>query len=49
VAKISELNFGWVRSNNVCLLVQPLYDAIVKLNELVEQKKKVAGLIHVTC
>jgi hypothetical protein len=49
VAKISELNFGWVRANSVSLLVQPSYDAIVKLNELVEQKKKVAGLIHITC
>lgn len=40
---------SWAKANNVSLLVQPSYDAIVKLNELTEQKKKVAGLIHITC
>ena len=40
---------SWAKANSVSLLVQPSYDAIVKLNELAEQKKKVAGLIHITC
>jgi hypothetical protein len=39
----------WAKSNDVTLLVQPSYDAIVRLNELAEQKKKVAALIHITC
>ena len=40
---------SWAKANSVRLLVQPSYDAIVRLNELAEQKKKVAGLIHITC
>jgi hypothetical protein len=40
---------NWAKTNNVSLLVQPSYDAILKLNELTEQKKKVTGLIHITC
>jgi len=40
---------AWAKANNVTLLVRPSHDAIVRLNELVEQKKKVAALIHITC
>jgi len=40
---------SWAKANKVNLLVQASYDAIGKLNELAEQKKKVAGLIHITC
>lgn len=40
---------SWAKADNVSLLVQPSYDAIVKLNEPTEQKKKIAGLIHMTC
>lgn len=40
---------SWAKANNVSLLMQPSYDAIVKLNELTEQKKKVAALIHIIC
>ena len=40
---------GWAKANSVSLLVQPSYDAIVRLNGLAEQKKKVAGLIHIAC
>jgi len=39
----------WAKANNVRLLVEPYYDAIVKLNELIERHKKVATLIHITC
>lgn len=38
----------WARANNVNLPVQRSHDASVKLTELAEQKKKVAGLIDVT-
>jgi len=40
---------SWAKGKNLSLLVQPSYDAVAKLNELVEQKKKVAALIHITC
>lgn len=40
---------SWAEGKNLNLLVQPSYDAVAKLNELTEQKKKVAALIHITC
>lgn len=40
---------SWAKANNVSSLVQPSCDAIVKLNELTEQKKRAAALIHMTC
>jgi hypothetical protein len=40
---------SWAKEKNLSLLVQPSYDAVVKLNELTEQKKKFATLIHITC
>jgi hypothetical protein len=40
---------SWAKEKNLSLLVQPSYDAVTRLNELVEQKKKVAALIHITC
>jgi hypothetical protein len=53
VARIDELIFGsvesWAQGKNLSLLVQLSYDAVAKLNELAEQKKKVAALIHITC
>lgn len=38
-----------VKEKNLNLLVKPSYDAVARLNELVEQKKRVAALIHITC
>ena len=40
---------GWAKEKNLNLIVQPSYDAVAKLNELIEQGKKVAALIHITC
>jgi len=40
---------SWAKGKNLGLLVQPSYDAVARLNELAEQKKKVAALIHITC
>jgi hypothetical protein len=40
---------SWAKGRNLSLLVQPSYDAVTRLNELVEQKKKVAALMHITC
>jgi hypothetical protein len=40
---------SWAKEKSLSLPVQPSYDAIAKLNEVAEQKKKVAALIHITC
>jgi hypothetical protein len=40
---------GWANEKNLNLIVQLSPEAITKLNELTEQKKKVAALIHITC
>jgi hypothetical protein len=47
-ANISPDVESWAKGKNISLLVQPSYDAVAKLNELVKQKK-VAALIHITC
>ena len=39
----------WAKERNLSLIAQSSYEAIAKLNESVEQKKKVAALIHITC
>ena len=53
MSKIDELIFGsaesWAKGKNLSLLVQPSYDAVARVNELAEQKKEVAALIHITC
>ena len=40
---------SWAKGENLSLMVQPSNDAVAKVNELAEQKKKVAALIHITC
>jgi hypothetical protein len=40
---------SWAKEKNLNLTVQPSSEAIAKLTELTEQKKKVAALIHITC
>jgi hypothetical protein len=40
---------SWAKGKNLNLVVQPSYDVVARLNELVEQSKKVAALIHITC
>ncbi len=40
---------NWAKEKNLNLTVQLSYEATATLNELVEQKKKVAALIHITC
>ena len=49
VATMTPETESWVKEKNLNLLVKPSYDAVARLNELVEQKKKVAALIHITC
>ena len=52
MARIDERTFGsaesWAKGKNLSLLAQPSYNAVAKLNELVE-RKKIAALIHTTC
>lgn len=40
---------GWAKEKNLKLIVQLSHEAVAKLNELIEQKKKAAALIHITC
>jgi hypothetical protein len=40
---------SWAKGKNLSLLVQPSYDTVTRLNELVEQKKNAAALMHITC
>jgi len=40
---------NWAEEKNLSLLVQPSYEAVARLNKLVDQGKKVAALIHITC
>ena len=49
VADIAPNVESWAEGKNLNLLVQPSYNAVAKLNELTEQKKQVAALIHITC
>ena len=49
VAHIAPEAESWAKGKNLSLLVQPSYDAVARLNELGEQKKKVAALMHITC
>ena len=39
----------WAKERDLSLIVQPSYEAIAKINESIEQKKKVTALIHITC
>jgi hypothetical protein len=48
-ARVAPEAESWAKEKNISLMVQPSYDAVTRLNDLVEQKKKVAALIHITC
>jgi len=48
-ARIAPEAESWAKGKDLSLLVQPSYDAVTRLNELVEQKKKIAALMHITC
>ena len=40
---------NWAGEKNLSLLVRPSYEAVARLNELIDQGKKVAALIHISC
>ena len=40
---------SWAKGKNLSLLVHPSSDAVARINELAEQRKKVAALVHITC
>ncbi len=48
-AKVAEEAESFAREANLELLELPSHDAVQKLNELLDQGKKVAALIHITC
>jgi len=48
-ARVAPEAESWTKGQKLNLVVQPSYNAVTRLNELVEQKKKVAALIHITC
>ena len=48
-ARVAPEVGNWAKGKNLNLLAQPSYDAVARVNELVEQKNKVAALIHITC
>ncbi len=49
VADIAPNVESWAEGKNLNLLIQPSYDAVAMLNELTDQNKQVAALIHITC
>lgn len=49
VAKISEEAEEYLKKSKVKLIVLPSLEATKKFNELIEDKKKVGAIIHVTC
>jgi hypothetical protein len=48
-ARITSETQNWAKETNLDLIVQPSYEAVTKLNQLRDQKKRVAALIHITC
>lgn len=48
-ARVASEAESWAKGQNLSLVGQPSYNAVTRLNELVEQKKKVAALVHITC
>lgn len=48
-ASVATEIMNWAKEKNLNLIVQPSHEAVTKLNEFTEQKKKVAALIHITC
>lgn len=49
MAKVSKDAENYIEKAKVELLVLPSREAVTKYNELVERKKKVGALIHITC
>lgn len=48
-ARLSPGAENWAKQKKLELTVLPSYDAVTRLNELAEQKKKVAAIVHITC
>ena len=48
-AHIAPKAESWLKTKKLEVLVLPSYEAVTKLNEMVDQSKKVASLIHITC
>jgi hypothetical protein len=48
-ASVSDKAKKYAQETNLDLSILPSHEAVEKLNELVDQGKKVAALIHITC
>jgi len=48
-ARLSAEAENWAEERKLKLTVLPSYEAIARLNELADQGRKVAAMIHITC
>ena len=48
-AHLSQEAENWVKEKKLELTALPSCEAVTRLNELVDQGKKVAAIIHITC
>jgi len=48
-ARLSAEAENWAKERKLKLTVLPSYEAIARLNELADQGRKVAAMIHITC
>lgn len=49
IARLSREAEDWAKEQKLELIVLPSSEAVARLNELVDQEKKVAAIIHITC
>ena len=48
-ARLSPEVESWAKEKKLELTILPSYEAVTKLNELADQTRKVAAIIHITC
>ena len=48
-ASVATNTQNWAEERHLNLIIEPSHEAVVRLNKLTEQGKKVAALIHITC
>ena len=49
IARLSREAEDWAKEQKLELIVLPSSEAVARLNELADQEKKVAAIIHITC
>jgi len=48
-ANLASDAYSWAKERNLNLVAPPSHEAVAELNKLVDQKEKIAALIHITC